>query len=282
VLTSGISAEYGRFSGGVVNVITKSGGNRFSGSFRANLYKPDWTSRTPFEKENDNERTGTIADNATYETTVGGPLVSDRLWFFYANRRQRQSSDETFAESGISYVRGLENDRNLIKFTGSPTSGHTLEASYMRNSTSQDQPTFSFSLDPATLISRSLPNDLWVATYRGAASSSLFVEGQVSRRQFGFRDTGGTSTNIVDSPFITVTQGLGHFNAPYFDSSDPEDRNNRQVTGSRPTSYRRPPAPTASRGASSTSSRQTPAVILRPPPAMSSSRNMRRTPTGHR
>jgi hypothetical protein len=102
----------------------------------------------------------------------------------------------------------------------------------MRNSTSQDQPTFSFSLDPATLISRSLPNDLWVATYRGAVSSSLFVEGQVSRRQFGFRDTGGTSTNIVDSPFITVTQGLGHFNAPYFDSSDPEDRNNRQVTGS--------------------------------------------------
>ena len=31
VLTSGISVEYGRFSGGVVNVITKSGGNRFSG-----------------------------------------------------------------------------------------------------------------------------------------------------------------------------------------------------------------------------------------------------------
>ncbi len=32
VLTSGISAEFGRFSGGVVNAITKSGGNVFSGS----------------------------------------------------------------------------------------------------------------------------------------------------------------------------------------------------------------------------------------------------------
>mgnify|MGYP000390950506 CR=1 FL=1 len=29
---SGVSAEYGRFAGGVVNVLTKSGGNRFSGS----------------------------------------------------------------------------------------------------------------------------------------------------------------------------------------------------------------------------------------------------------
>ena len=51
VLTSGISAEYGRFTGGVVNTITKSGGNQFSGSFRTNLYKPNWTEPTPFETE---------------------------------------------------------------------------------------------------------------------------------------------------------------------------------------------------------------------------------------
>ena len=70
-MTSGISAEYGRFSGGVVNVVTKSGGNRFSGSFRSNLYKPDWTARTPFEKENENERTGRLSDNATYEIGCG-------------------------------------------------------------------------------------------------------------------------------------------------------------------------------------------------------------------
>jgi hypothetical protein len=232
VLTSGISAEYGRFSGGVVNVVTKSGGNRFSGSFRANMYKPDWTSRTPFEIENEVERTGDLVDNATYETTLGGPLVQDRLWFFYANRRQREASDETFDESGIAYNRGLQNDRNQLKFTGTIAPGHSLEGSYLRNTTAQQQPTFSFSRDPATLLERTLPNDLVVATYRGAVSSSLFVEGQVSRRKFGFRDTGGTSTDIFDSPFITVSQGLGHFNAPYFDSTDPENRNNRQITGS--------------------------------------------------
>jgi len=232
VLTSGISAEYGRFSGGVVNVITKSGGNRFSGSFRANMYKPDWTSRTPFEIENDNERTGTIADNATYETTLGGPIVHDRLWFFYANRRQRQSSDATFPVSGISYVAAEQNDRNLIKLTGTLTQGHTLAGSYMRNSTSSDRPAFPFSIDPLTLVNPKTPNDLWVATYRGAVNSSLFIEGQVSRKEWGVRDRGGTSTNIVDSPFLSVQRGLGHYNAPFFDSADPEDRNNRQVTAS--------------------------------------------------
>ena len=34
ISTGSISAEYGRFQGGVVNTITKSGGNEFSGSFR--------------------------------------------------------------------------------------------------------------------------------------------------------------------------------------------------------------------------------------------------------
>ena len=43
VLTAGISAEYGRFTGGVVNAITKSGGNIFTGSGRVNFVNPDWT-----------------------------------------------------------------------------------------------------------------------------------------------------------------------------------------------------------------------------------------------
>ena len=233
VLTSGISAEYGRFSGGVVNVITKSGGNRFSGSFRANMYKPDWTSRTPFEIENDNERTGTISDNATYETTLGGPIVQDRLWFFYANKRERRSADETLPVSGISYINRRENDRNQIKFTGTLAPGHTLDGIYLRNSTEQASPVFPFSIDPETLITPTIPNDLWVATYRGAVTSRLFIEGRVSRKEWGRRNVGGTSTNILDSPFLSVTQGgLGQYNAPFFDATDPENRNNRQFAGS--------------------------------------------------
>ena len=48
ITTSGVSAEFGRFSGGVVNAITKSGGNRFSGTFRTNLANDNWRALTPF------------------------------------------------------------------------------------------------------------------------------------------------------------------------------------------------------------------------------------------
>ena len=236
VLTSGISAEYGRFSGGVINTITKSGANTFSGSFRANLYKPDWTVRTPFETASGQERTGSLANNASYETTAGGPIVQDRLWFFYANRVQRESESETFAETGMGYDRELRNDRNLIKFTGTITAGHGLEGSYMRNSTERLEPTFPFSIDPNTFINPSLPNDLWVVTYRAAITSQLFAEFQVSRKRLAIEGVGGTLTDIRESPFLGLTQttanGLPHhYNGPYFDAQDPEERNNRQITG---------------------------------------------------
>jgi hypothetical protein len=47
IATSGASAEYGRFTGGMVNAITKSGGNVFSGSLRTTFDNDNWRSRTP-------------------------------------------------------------------------------------------------------------------------------------------------------------------------------------------------------------------------------------------
>ena len=61
--------------------------------------------------------------------------------------------------------------------------------------------------------------------------TNLLAEAQFSQRRYKFDGVGGTSTAIVDSPFFTLTQDLGHYNAPYFDATDPEDRNNRQLTG---------------------------------------------------
>ena len=46
VATAGVSAEFGRFGGGVINVVTKSGGNTFSGTFRDTLNNDNWRSYT--------------------------------------------------------------------------------------------------------------------------------------------------------------------------------------------------------------------------------------------
>ena len=84
VLTSGISAEYGQFTGGVLNVITRSGGNQFMGSLRADLSKPNWRNETPFEKNLGRKREGDLSK--IYSGTFGGPILRDRIWFFIAGR----------------------------------------------------------------------------------------------------------------------------------------------------------------------------------------------------
>src|SRR2546423_13385418 len=80
VLTGAISAEYGRFSGGVVSTITKSGGNDLSASLRDSLSSPRWSAQTPAGEA----RESTL--NHVWETTFGGFGGRDRLWFFTAGR----------------------------------------------------------------------------------------------------------------------------------------------------------------------------------------------------
>lgn len=232
VLTSGISAEYGRFGGGVINAVTKSGGNQFSGSLRVNPYKPSWTTETPFETT---AREGDLVN--TYEWTFGGPIMHDRVWFFHAGRRQNADTPAPFPVTGIPFDRSDENNRAEIKGTATVLPNQTVYASYLRNKTEQTRSSFGFSIDPSTVVTRQLPNDLIVGGWRGVINDSLFATVQVSQREFGFRNTGGTDTDIVNSPMISrgrlpEVEGTRHFNAPYFDATDPEDRNNRQVAAS--------------------------------------------------
>src|SRR4029434_1927741 len=73
-------------------------------------------------------------------------------------------------------------------------------------------------------------SDLYYTNYHGVLGQNWLTEAQFSQRHLGFNNDGGTSTNIVDSPFIAISCAC-FYNAPYFDGSDPQERNNRQLTG---------------------------------------------------
>ena len=232
-LVTGISAEYGRFSGGVVNAVTKRGGNSFSGSFRIDFTNSAWRDETPFQKDNETENTDLTTK--IYQATFGGPILKDHVWFFGAYRREKSTTSRTLTLTGIPYDFEVENPRYEGKLTVTPAANHTFQGTYIRNNTKQfNNPSINttFSLVPVTLVNRVLPNDLFVVDYNGVLTSNLFVEGRYSQKKFGFRDTGGTSTDVLDSPFLALGRsGIPanrHYNAPYFDSNDPEDRNNKQ------------------------------------------------------
>ncbi len=235
VLTAGISAEYGRFTGGVVNAITKSGGNIFSGSGRVNFQNPNWTTATPFEVAK-----GTAATahpdklQEGYEGTLGGPIVKDRFWFFSSGRYQNLDKPQTLPQTALAVPSTNQNKRFELKLTATPMPGHTIQGGYLDNATNLTHwsGVQSLVIDPHSEVNYSEPNSYFYTNYKGVVGNSLLIEAQYSQRRFTFAGEGGTSTAIGDSPFFSATQCACLYNAPYFDATDPEGRNNRQLTGS--------------------------------------------------
>jgi outer membrane receptor protein involved in Fe transport len=83
IITGGYNAEYGRATGGVVNVVTKQGSNQLHGSVFA-YYTPGQLSAAA---KNIDKQGGSIAyaNNLDYNYDIGaelgGPIIKDKLWF---------------------------------------------------------------------------------------------------------------------------------------------------------------------------------------------------------
>ena len=178
ILTGGVSAEYGKFTGGVVSTLTKSGGNEFSGSLRDSIANPSWTSKTDFATQVD----PIDQMNETYEGTVGGRVIHDRLWFFGAGRYEDRETGQQLRLTDIPYTETREDRRYEIKLTGQVTPRHNLIGSYLKSDNSRNNIiTFPPVVDLRSLAKREQPKTLLGVTYSGIWTSNLLVEAQYSR-----------------------------------------------------------------------------------------------------
>ncbi|MGC2417960.1 MAG: TonB-dependent receptor, partial [Candidatus Acidiferrales bacterium] len=127
VKTSGIGAEYGGALGGVINVITKKGGNDFHGSiftsYESDSFDGSHNAHLRTDPLQAPQATDVPTDPPTqsyspkkdhYRTaqpgfTLGGPIVKDRLWFFLGFDPQFNSDVRTvnFAPSSLTENQAL-------------------------------------------------------------------------------------------------------------------------------------------------------------------------------
>jgi hypothetical protein len=232
VLTSAVPAEFGRFSGGVINMVTRRGGDLFSGSVRTNLSNPSWTDETPFEKANNQTRMDVM--DRYHEGVFGGPIQRRKVWFFVAGRTQTTTSDLTLAQTAAAFVQTDEARRWEAKVTATPFANQTFQGQYTRRHQSGVRPSLPQTIDPNASDNVDQPGSLLSANWNGVVARQFFATAQYSRKTNHPR-FGNSSTALIDSPFLTigrVSPSNLHFNAPYFDRTDPEDRDNSQVTGS--------------------------------------------------
>jgi hypothetical protein len=78
ILTNNFDAEYGNYSGGQINVITKSGTNGFHGDVFEFLRNTNFDASNYFDPGN---QRGTYHQNQ-YGGTLGGPIKRDKIFFF--------------------------------------------------------------------------------------------------------------------------------------------------------------------------------------------------------
>ncbi len=93
VLESNYSAEYGRNAGGIVSVVTKSGTNQFHGTAYDYVRNNYFDANTFFNNQQD--LPVPVLKRNQFGVTLGGPILKNKLFFFFSYEGQRQTQLET-------------------------------------------------------------------------------------------------------------------------------------------------------------------------------------------
>jgi hypothetical protein len=227
--TSNVSAEYGRFTGGIVNALTKSGGNDFHASVRDTLSNDKWTAVSKLQTSVRNDSV-----NNQYEATLGGFIIKDHLWFFAAGRKVSSSSSGQLDITNIQVPTSLDEKRYEGKLTLAITPNHRIIGSYLKVDNVQGGYWFLVSgysaMDKASVYDRQLPRDLRAANYTGVLSDNFFVEGQYSKKTFIFENSGSAYTDLAKGTVIFDFNNFANgeaYNSPIFCAVCPNSAEHR-------------------------------------------------------
>jgi Carboxypeptidase regulatory-like domain/TonB dependent receptor len=92
VVNNSFGAEYGRALGGIVNIVTKSGGNNFHGSIYEYFQNNALNSRSLLQPE---PQPNVLRQNQ-FGATLGGPITKDKTFFFMNYEGQRRGESPTY------------------------------------------------------------------------------------------------------------------------------------------------------------------------------------------
>jgi hypothetical protein len=144
--TQRFKAEDGRSNGGVMNVVTKSGTNRFEGSL-FELFRDKAMNALTENEMLAGVKAGTEPAKGDYRRnqfggSFGGPLMLDRVHFFFALERTQQDTTQTVntlgllpAEDGV-YVTPFRDNLATVKVSATVNPRQYVSVRYGRNTNS--------------------------------------------------------------------------------------------------------------------------------------------------
>jgi hypothetical protein len=131
VTTGGLAAEFIGATGLVSSVVTKSGGNEFSGSVNYYFQNDSLVS------DNKNRADDSFS---TYDTafTLGGPIVQDKAWFFGSYRLVNREQDVPDPEGALQRTVIRDDEQAFGKVSFAPTSSSLLTGIFLSDPWERD------------------------------------------------------------------------------------------------------------------------------------------------
>jgi hypothetical protein len=167
--SSGAGAEYGRVTGGVTGVVTKSGTNQLHGEGLYIAQNQAWRAQSDFVPV---PRQYDLI--ASYELALGGPLIRDRLWFFAAYARNSTNEVDRLGDGSLVDT-SIESEPRIFKLSSQLASGHALAASYIDAPAEKPQPNNRVG-DVYALPLLDLSGEFLTASWSTSLSSRTFLE----------------------------------------------------------------------------------------------------------
>jgi hypothetical protein len=175
----GAPAEFGGFTGGIINTVTKSGGNRYSGLFSIRYTSGSLASDNVTKEILDQNPSLGSADitKSLYDYTVqmGGPIKKDKAFFFGSVQRYSATYDPTGPRTQSTDI----SPRFNFKLTFQPTPSDTLIFGMQYDQYNVTGRVGWWPTDQATdaaTVQEDAPEWVWNAQYRKVFGSSTFLE----------------------------------------------------------------------------------------------------------
>lgn len=228
VLTGALPAEYGDVEGGVVNSVSKSGGDEFTASVRWDLKNPAWNAVKPKD------------DRASYGNNVGnqrsfqldGPILKSKLWFHFGYFDDHPNDVKplgasTFFDEGTStyynpaaksYQAKTDDYRREFKLTWAVNDNHTVTGSWhgYKNVAVQDYGAG----DLVTLTNLTKESEFWNVALRSVWTPSLTSSLRYGEKTFTFGSVPTPGSNTTDW-ILYNEDGLSYQNN-LFNPADPQ------------------------------------------------------------
>ncbi len=227
IKTGGLPAEYGRMTGGTINVLTKSGGNQFKGDVfgfyeGGGLQNADSTASL---RPATTTTTVEIKNRFDFGGDLGGYLLKDKVWFFGAYNRTKRTDESTLIRAltspgapTVGSVIPRETVRNLFatKLTWKLNANHTITGSAFGDPGDIQGNIFNIAGPEVTWKgTRKVGSTDFVARYDGTVGSSFLIRATIGKHQESdkFDGPGRSVAQLIDQTVTpnAASNGFGFF-----------------------------------------------------------------------